>query len=267
MVLFRSMGARPDAVRGTVPVEVRKALGALFTGPGLLPGGSTPLVTGRSDWSYTVGTKNWVTSRGPSDGLHLWGNDGNVAVGTGGPGTTVPASPGSGLSRIDIVYALHPAAGENGDTTSEPTVAVAVGVAASSPVAPSIPPGALELARNVMTSSATSTASAGNSISNTANLTYLRGTQDVVLARSTTLTTNGSGRAVLTFPTPFETISSFVATPGDVVNNPGTITAVGFAPGGGSSRSSVTVEVRTPAGALVTSAAFRINYIAVGTVL
>lgn len=161
MALYRSLGARPDGTRGTTALEVRKDLAALFTGPGVLPGATSPLVQGTDGFAYQVNRAGWVTSRGAGDGVHLWGNDGPLNV------STDPA-PAAGLSRIDVIYALHPSADENGDATSDPVVAVERGTAASSPVAPSIPVGALELARNTMTSAATSTSSEGNTISQTA---------------------------------------------------------------------------------------------------
>lgn len=175
MALFRSIGARKDATRGTAAIEVRKDLAGLVTGAGVLPGSTSPLVTGSAGWAYTVKAARWVTSRGASDGVHLWGNDGDITVGSSGVGGTVTAAPGAGLSRIDIIYAFHPSASENSDTTSAPTVAVAVGTAASTPLAPSIPTGALELARNTMTSSATTTASAGNTITQSAARAYMIG--------------------------------------------------------------------------------------------
>lgn len=190
MTVFRSIGARKDATRGTTALEVRKGLAGLFAGPGLLPGATTPLVVGTAAFAYQVNAAEWVTSRGASDGMHMWGNDGPVTVGTG-------VAPGSGLSRIDVIYALHPSAGENGDTTSVPVIGVAQGTAASTPVAPSIPTGALELARNTMTSAATTTASAGNSIAQTApsaygSFPYRRMTSAVSLPDATSTVMNWS---------------------------------------------------------------------------
>lgn len=199
MATTRSIGARPDATRGTTAVEVRKGFLWLFSQRGVLPGAASPLVTGTGGWAYSVGRAGLVTGRGDSDGVHLWSNDGAVSVGAGGVGTTVAAAPGSGLSRIDIVYALHPSAGENADTTSEPTIAVAVGTAASSPTAPSIPSGALELARNVMTAAATSTNSAGNSITQTAPMAQVGGaTPFLLMERNTAATIPHGSQTVVT---------------------------------------------------------------------
>ncbi|MFB9953523.1 hypothetical protein [Cellulomonas denverensis] len=168
MTAFRSIGAPlENDGSGTEPIEVRKDLAGLVTGAGVLPGADSPLVSGTAGWAYQVGRCNLVSSRGSSDGVHLWGNDGPVTVSTADDGTSLSA-PGSGVSRVDIIYGLHPSNGENADTTSQPYFAVRKGTPASSPQPPTLPAGALELARNTMTSSATSTSSTGNSIQQTA---------------------------------------------------------------------------------------------------
>ncbi|MFB9956984.1 hypothetical protein [Cellulomonas denverensis] len=168
MTAFRSIGAPlENDGSGTEPIEVRKDLAGLVTGAGVLPGADSPLVSGTAGWAYQVGRCNLVSSRGSSDGVHLWGNDGPVTVSTADDGTSLSA-PGSGVSRVDIIYGLHPSNGENADTTSQPYFAVRKGTPASSPQPPTLPTGALELARNTMTSSATSTSSTGNSIQQTA---------------------------------------------------------------------------------------------------
>lgn len=175
MALTRSIGARQDATRGTAPVEVRKGIAAQYIRPGVLPGGATPLVTGTSGMAYSVGAAGFVTSRGVADGYHLFTNDGAVTVGTTGVGSTVPAAPSTGLKRIDIMWVRHPSAGENADTTSQPVFGVSSGTAASTPVAPTIPTGALELARNEMSAGVTSTAASGNVITQTAPYTAVKG--------------------------------------------------------------------------------------------
>ena len=162
MGLFRSRGARKDATRGTSALDERKALAALFTQsslggvgarPGVIPGDRGLLVEGSSGWFYNVWQHHVVTSRGVTDGGLLFGNDGLVSVGNSGVGSTVAAAPGKG-SRIDIIWVRHRTAGENGDTTSEPDYGVTSGTPGSPGLAPSIPAGALELAR--------ATVSAGN---------------------------------------------------------------------------------------------------------
>ncbi len=180
MALFRSIGAAlDDDGTGTEPIDVRKGLAGLLSGPGVLPGAASPLVQGTGGFEYQVNAAHWVTSRGGSDGLHLWGNDGPITVPT-------DVAPGAGLSRIDVIYALHPSNGENADTSSQPVVAVAKGVAASTPIAPTIPTGALELARNTMSSGASDTAGAGNAITQTASPATVVGTGLRRIARSRT---------------------------------------------------------------------------------
>jgi hypothetical protein len=167
---------------GTAPLDVRKDLAGLFapTGgigvrAGVLPGGANPLVYGAASMTYSIGAFHAVASRGSSDGAQLYGNDGVILIGTAGVGDVIPAPPGAGLSRIDIIWTRHPTNAENADTSSAPLIGVASGTAASVPVAPTIPVGSLELARNTMTSTATTTASAGNTITQTYPYTALRG--------------------------------------------------------------------------------------------
>jgi hypothetical protein len=214
MALFRGLGFRKDATRGTTPIEVRKSLAGLFSATGVMPGGPSPLLTGNAAWTYTVHGPAWfVATRGPSDGVALYGNDGDTIIGTTGVGSTVPIAPGAGLQRIDIAWTRHQTAGENGDPAptvalaSEPLFGVESGTAASSsPVAPTIPVGAIELGRNTMTSAATSTSSAGNTITQSAPVAVLRGvttpnvptTYTPILAATVTNPTNfvGTGRYI-----------------------------------------------------------------------
>lgn len=156
MALHPSIGARPNTDgSGTSALAVRQGLAGLFTGPGVLPGAASPLVTGNADWTYTVGAAGFVTRRSASDGVHLLGNDGPTTVAT-------TAAPGTG-SRIDVVWVRQRSNGENGDTTSVPDFGVTQGTASGSPVKPSIPTGALELA--------TATVAAGNANTAAATIT------------------------------------------------------------------------------------------------
>lgn len=185
MALFRSIGAAlEDDNTGTNPIDVRKDLGGLFIRAGILAGSTSPLVAGTAAWSYSLGGGSWVTQTATGDGYHLWGSDTWLTVGTSGVGGTVPAAPGAGLSRIDIIWIRHPSNNENGDTTSAPAAGVTCGTNASYPNAPAPPAGAFELARNTMTSAATTTASTGNTITQTAPFTAPRG--GVVQCRTTT---------------------------------------------------------------------------------
>lgn len=173
MGVFRGLFTRPDATRGTSPVEARKSLAGMFSRradgsprQGLL----TPLtVAGTSGWAYSVPAASWVTSRGAVDGVVLSGNDGTVQV------ATDPA-PATG-SRIDIIYVLNRDV-DNADTDSEAIVGVAVGAASGTPVAPSIPAGAMEIARATVLSTNANTSQA--TIQQTAPMTGLAGADIVV---------------------------------------------------------------------------------------
>ncbi len=177
MTVFRSLGAalEADLTTGTAPLDVRKDLEGILVRAGVLPRSTALLVTGTSGWAYRV-AKCWlVTQTAAADGYHLWGNDGNVDLDVSDTGAALTA-PAAGLSRIDIIYARHASRGDNSDTTSTPLLAVAKGTAhAVSPADPTLPTGALELGRNLMTSAATSTLSTGNTITQTAPLTGVVG--------------------------------------------------------------------------------------------
>ncbi|MFD6093643.1 hypothetical protein ACFWGN_16115 [Oerskovia sp. NPDC060338] len=171
MPLFRGLFVRKDSARGTTPVEARKALagmvaplGAVGARPGLLSGGN---VTGTAGWAYSVPAFHAVLTRGAADGVVLMGNDGPVTAPT-------DPSPTTG-ARIDIVYVRH-ADVDAGDPTSAPAVDVARGAASGSPQPPSLPAGALELARATVAATALSTQHAGVTITQSALRTALRGT-------------------------------------------------------------------------------------------
>ena len=175
MPLFRSLGARKDAVRGTIALEVRQGLAGLLASaggvaarPGVFAGAPTLLVTGTAGWNYSVAAAHFAVSRGASDGVHIFGNDGPTNIATG-------AAPGAGTSRIDVVWVRHPSNTENADTNSVPVFGCAQSLASATPITPTIPAGALELARNTVLSTATTTASAGNAIVQTFPWTALRG--------------------------------------------------------------------------------------------
>ena len=183
MALSRGLGAYDDGTAavpgvGTSPLDVRKALSGLFASTGVLPGAPSVLVQGTTEFTYSVvGPAQFVTSRGPSDGHQLFANDGAATVVIKNEaGVVQSGAPGSGLSRIDVIWVRHPTNSENGDTSSQPIFGATSGLSASSsPAAPSIPTGALELARNTMTSAAVSTRTVpGNTFAQTAAVAYLR---------------------------------------------------------------------------------------------
>ena len=126
------------------------------------------LVTGTAGWAYSVDAALFATTRGVADGIHLFGNDGPLSVAT-------VAAPGTG-SRIDIIYALQPSNTENADANSVPVVLCVNGNATTgTPVPPAIPAGGYELARNTISSTATSTSSSGNALTQSWRYTGLRG--------------------------------------------------------------------------------------------
>lgn len=155
MTIRSGLFVRKDATQGTTPLEARIAQAGMFSSSGVLSG---MLVTGRASWAYNVAAGSVVAQRSAADGVVLFANDSTAIVGTTGEGSTVPPAPATG-SRIDIIYALHRDV-DNGDADSQPLIAVASGTASGSPVAPTIPSGAVELARATVAAGATNTAHA-----------------------------------------------------------------------------------------------------------
>lgn len=173
MTAFRGLFVRKDSTRGTTPIEARRALAGLLhrTSSGAPRQGllSPVQVVGTGGWAYSVPAAWWVTSRGLADGVVLAGSDGVVSV------PTDPA-PASG-SRIDVIYVLHRDV-DRADANSESIIAVAVGVASGTPTAPTIPAGAMEIARATVASTNANTLAA--TITQTAPYTGLAGAEIVV---------------------------------------------------------------------------------------
>lgn len=183
MTLSRSPGTNPEVIGvdlvGAQPLDMRLALAALLAAggaglavrAGVFAGVPAALVVGTDGFAYRVRSAFFAVQRTVYDGVHLLANDGDVDVVT----DATPGTPGA--SRIDIVWVSQPSAGENGDATSTPMFGVAIGEpSAGVPNPPTLPVGAMEIARNTMTSAATSTSSAGNTIAQTWRYTALRGT-------------------------------------------------------------------------------------------
>jgi hypothetical protein len=118
---------------------------------GVLLDGQGAVVTGAAGMSYSVRKHVAVTKASEANGPVLVPNDGVVSV------TTDPA-PGSN-SRWDVIYSLQPlVSGDGGSSTSvAPIIDVAKGTASATPSVPSIPTGALELARVPVPSGTTAT--------------------------------------------------------------------------------------------------------------
>lgn len=125
---------------------------------GILDRSQDNLVTGNSDsMSVTVHPFNAVLNR---YGALLIQNDGDVKV-------SLAASP-SANSRIDVVYVKqNEGRSPMSDSSDVPEFGVVKGTAAATPVAPSVPAGALELAQVLLPAGVSNTAVAGVAITQT----------------------------------------------------------------------------------------------------
>lgn len=125
---------------------------------GILDRSQDNLVTGNSDsMSVTVHPFNAVLNR---YGALLIQNDGDVKV-------PVAAAP-SANSRIDVVYVKqNETRSPMSDSSDVPEFGVVTGTAAATPVAPSVPAGALELAHVLLPAGVSNTAAAGVVITQT----------------------------------------------------------------------------------------------------
>lgn len=125
---------------------------------GILDRSQDNLVTGNSDsMSVTVHPFNAVLNR---YGALLIQNDGNVKV-------PLAASP-SANSRIDVVYVKqNEERSPMSDSSDVPGFGVVKGVAAATPVAPSVPVGALALAQVLLPAGVSNTAASGVVITQT----------------------------------------------------------------------------------------------------
>lgn len=119
---------------------------------GILDRSQDNLVTGNSNsMSVTVHPFNAVLNR---YGALLIQNDGNVNV-------PLQAAP-SANSRIDVVYVKqHEKRAPMSDDSDSPVFGVAKGIVATTPVAPSVPAGALALAQVLLPAGVSNTAASG----------------------------------------------------------------------------------------------------------
>ena len=117
---------------------------------GVLPSHYNPLVTGTAGMAYQVAAFAAVTARAGM-GAELVANDGAATVAT-------TAAPGAN-SRIDVIW-VRSLFTTTGDAGTDPVFGVTQGAAAASPLKPSIPAGALELATAVVLSTTTQTSTA-----------------------------------------------------------------------------------------------------------
>lgn len=133
---------------------------------GVLGSANVSIVSTLATMNVAVAAAEFVTSKGKSDGVSIFTNDGvvNVAIG---------AAPASN-SRIDVIWVKH-----NDDTTGDanalPVFGVTAGTAAASPTKPAIPTGALELATLRVYAGTTATNGGSNTLVNTYQMTAMRG--------------------------------------------------------------------------------------------
>lgn len=158
----------------TTALDTRKAYGHLFVNDaadspriGVLTEDPSIVTTDASTapMRVAVAKAGFVTQRSAGDGVAEWTNDGSLFVTVTKPGSN---------SWYVVIWAKHNDTA-SGDGTSLPEINVTTGTAAASPSVPSIPAGALELARILIPSTATSTQSAGVVLTNKYPMTALRG--------------------------------------------------------------------------------------------
>lgn len=154
--------AQDAANNGSTPKGTRLATGGLIAPtPGaalgvrrgvLVDGLMTPVVTGTGSMAYEVRAFRAVTMTTTANGPVVVASDGVETVAT-------TASPGAN-SRIDVIWVRqHLVAGDGGsDTDTVLEFGVTQGAVSASPAVPSIPSGALALARATVTAGVTTTA-------------------------------------------------------------------------------------------------------------
>lgn len=160
---------------GTTELEARLADVGLFESndginarPGVLRPKAANVVTGTSatgTMTYALAAETFVVTRSTGDGAYRFSSSGTTTVAT----TAAPVA----NSRIDVVWVKQNDQ-TKGDANNLAVFGVTQGTAAAVPAAPTIPVGALELARATITSTTTRTDAAA--ITQTWRHTALRGT-------------------------------------------------------------------------------------------
>lgn len=158
----------------TSPTDARLALGGLMAPgasgvdvrTGAMYGPATFNVSGTAGMAYSVTGGVAIASRGASVGPYIGANDGATSVST-------TAAPGSG-SRYDVIYLLFPDV-EQGDADSNAVFGVIQGTASGSPAEPSIPTGAVRIAKALIPSGVTATNAGGVVITKDVRYTVARG--------------------------------------------------------------------------------------------
>lgn len=141
---------------------------------GIFPAHTNPIVTSLASMAVSVGIFVAACSR-TGTGVEFVANNGSTTV-------ALSAAPASN-SRIDVVW-VRPQFVASSDAGNSPLFGVTAGTAAASPVKPTIPAGALELATVLIPSTATTTQSAGVVITQTFLYTAMTG--GTVLFRNAT---------------------------------------------------------------------------------
>lgn len=156
---------------GTTAIGIRRALAVMLeqVSPGVAKPGRFGdghfYVSGTNGWAYTVTGGGLVIVRTETGGAYVVGMP---------SGVTVPTTPADGINpRYDVIYAVQPDPAVDGvDVDVDFRVDVAHGAAAATPVAPSIPAGAVVLARKIVSPGDTGT-NAGSAITDRLAVTGL----------------------------------------------------------------------------------------------
>jgi hypothetical protein len=155
------------------PLDARLAMMTLVTcdeggnpRAGVLGDDNAFIVGTTSGMNVSISAAEFVTTKGKSDGVAVFTNNGTVNV-------AIPAAPGSN-SRIDVIWVKHED-NTTGDAASLPIFGVTSGAAAASPVKPAIPTGALELATLQIFAGTVATNGGANVLTNTFPMTAARG--------------------------------------------------------------------------------------------
>lgn len=154
----------------TPPISFRQILATLFEQtaagvpvPGIIPAPGTPLlVSGKPSAMEYLVKAGWAVTTRTGQGAYIVGSLTDITL------TATPAH--ATLNRIDRIYIVQP----DPELTESglARIDVATGTPSGSPVAPSIPAGALELGRKSITSGSTNTQQ-GSPYSNLAPFTRL----------------------------------------------------------------------------------------------
>lgn len=161
----------PTNVRNTLSAFLKREYSSAKVRTGRIKGaaGGMLFVSAGTGWTYRVEPGALVYAASATGGAYVVTNDTQVTL------TTSP-SPSNG-SRVDIIYMLQKDAfdGSSDETRAVIDLAQGTAVASGTPQNPTLPAGAIMLARNVMQSTATSTSSSGNNLSNLTPYTVMAG--------------------------------------------------------------------------------------------